>query len=261
MSLYNQPGEVCMRIIIRDGKEMLSTRARDLYARKNNTDRIVFYEGFLLSDNIVHYLPIIPVGNAAWIEVDIDKTDVGICWSKLLWQLFFLKRQRPGLKLTVTSFISDPLWFRMLFSLGFMPHRIKNENIKHLTLMEAKVLLYLLDGMSAKNVAEHICRDTKTVSSYKCKALRKMGLNNKADIYHLGALLHEPVKLFPTSQLTREEQRTLCYLLRYGCVSTIAQKLGKSIKTVSTQKRSLMKKLDITHDFALFFVRKGDMGR
>ena len=47
---------------------------------------------------------------------------------------------------------------------------------------EYKVMLMIARGSTAKEIAEELCLSLKTISTYRVRALHKMGLKNNAEL-------------------------------------------------------------------------------
>ena len=186
-----------------------------------------------------------------------DSNDENIHWPSLLWQMATLKAVRPDLAMRLTAPITSPSWFRLLAGLSISPGSdaitpgISMRASCRLTLMENRILLSLLDGAQVRHIAEQLNRDARTVSSHKRRAMRKVGLASNGELYTLGGLLYRRPHCQKRDELSVAEKRVLSCLLYRGTMTEAARWLHRSIKTVSVQKRAIMKKLGTPHEVAL----------
>ncbi|WP_426505067.1 LuxR C-terminal-related transcriptional regulator [Serratia proteamaculans] len=124
-----------------------------------------------------------------------------------------------------------------------------------LTPNERIIMQALLSGQELTAIAWKLHRDIRTISSHKQRAMARLALTSNAMLYALGALLSPPL---PTEIAARRkllaprEQQVLNALLNGNCVTDIARQQGRSIKTVSYQKRQLMQKLGLKSEVGLF---------
>jgi DNA-binding CsgD family transcriptional regulator len=184
--------------------------------------------------------------------------DEYIHWTLLLWQLVELKSHRPDLVLVLKVPMVSAPWFRLLSSLGISTEdepEVGRPPALRLTLMESRVLLLLLAGSHVQDIAAQLQRDTRTISSHKQKAMSKVGLLNNGELYELGAQLYKTCKVRVAQVLAPAEQQMLACLFVNGSVTTTAKMLHKSVKTVSAQKRNIMRKLGVPHEVALYALR------
>lgn len=187
--------------------------------------------------------------------------DENIYWPTLLWQLVTLRAGRPDLRLVLKTPITSPLWLRLLAALDVASGDDEEvddallRQVRQLTPMESRILLTLLSGAHVRPIADKLRRDTRTISSHKRRAMEKVGLANNGELYALGALLYGKQSHHQQDELSHSEQRVLTCLLGNGSVTTTARLLHKSVKTVSTQKRTIMKKLGVAHEVALYALR------
>ncbi|MGE6471652.1 LuxR C-terminal-related transcriptional regulator [Serratia proteamaculans] len=124
-----------------------------------------------------------------------------------------------------------------------------------LTPRETQILQALINGMDLSAIAWKLSRNIRTVSSHKQRAMRKLRLNSNAELHALGSLLSPPLPEEIAARLRllppREEQ-VLDAILNGYSVTDIAHQQGRSVKTISYQKRQLMQKLGITNEVELF---------
>ncbi|QGH64278.1 hypothetical protein GHV41_07020 [Serratia proteamaculans] len=85
--------------------------------------------------------------------------------------------------------------------------------------------------------------------------MQKMEMCHNGELYSLGALLYGCHHTLTPVALTPQEQRVLGSLWCHGSVTETAKQLRKSVKTVSAQKRSIMNKLGVANEVALFALR------
>ncbi|WP_413501694.1 LuxR C-terminal-related transcriptional regulator [Serratia proteamaculans] len=124
-----------------------------------------------------------------------------------------------------------------------------------LTPNERIIMQALLCGQDLTAIAWKLKRDMRTISSHKQRAMGKLALTSNAMLYALAALLSPPLPTSITEQrqlLTLREQQVLNALLDGHGVTGIAHLQGRSVKTVSFQKRLLMQKLGVTNEVELF---------
>ncbi|CAI1532307.1 Putative transcription factor YjjQ [Serratia quinivorans] len=124
-----------------------------------------------------------------------------------------------------------------------------------LTPNERIIMQALLGGQDLTTIAWCLKRDMRTISSHKQRAMGKLALTSNAMLYALAALLSPPLPENITERrqlLTLREQQVLNALLDGHGVTNIAHLRGRSVKTVSFQKRLLMQKLGITNEVELF---------
>ncbi|WP_413502022.1 helix-turn-helix transcriptional regulator [Serratia proteamaculans] len=124
-----------------------------------------------------------------------------------------------------------------------------------LTANERIIMQALLSGQALTTIAWRLKRDIRTVSNQKQAAMARLSLTSNAMLYALGALLGPPLSADITVRrqlLAPREQLVLNALLTGLSVTDIAYQQGRSVKTVSYQKRRLMEKLGLNNDVALF---------
>lgn len=172
--------------------------------------------------------------------------------TTLLWFLFLTAREYPHLFIRVDDVRADKHLQSLLTALDIIPSGVRDvRGSPRLTGSEARVLLMLLSGLTVKQVSELLRRDTRTISTHKLCAMRKVGLRHNGELFRLGARLlgHQTVR---NPSLTEEDARMMCALVRVGHVSRAAALLGVHIRTVSYRRRVIMKKIGVTNDVALY---------
>ncbi|CAI1627279.1 helix-turn-helix transcriptional regulator [Serratia proteamaculans] len=124
-----------------------------------------------------------------------------------------------------------------------------------LTANERIIMQALLSGQALTTIAWRLKRDIRTVSNQKQAAMTRLSLTSNAMLYALGSLLGPPLSTDITVRrqlLAPREQLVLKALLKGLSVTDIAYQQGRSVKTISYQKRRLMQKLGLNNDVALF---------
>lgn len=124
-----------------------------------------------------------------------------------------------------------------------------------LTPSERIIMQALLRGQDLTTIAWKMHRDMRTTSSHKQRAMSKLMLTSNAMLYALGALLGPPLSPEIVARrplLSLREQQVLNALLDGHAVTDIARLRGRSVKTISFQKRLLMQKLRVTNEVELF---------
>lgn len=124
-----------------------------------------------------------------------------------------------------------------------------------LTPNERIIMQALLSGQELTAIAGKLHRNIRTVSSHKQRAMARLALTSNAMLYALGALLNPPLPASIAARrllLPPREQQVLNALLRGHSVTDIAHQQGRSVKTVSFQKRQLMQKLGLNSEVELF---------
>lgn len=127
--------------------------------------------------------------------------------------------------------------------------------LARLTPTERHIVQALLSGQDLTAIAWKLQRNIRTISSHKQRAMGKLGLTSNAMLYALGALLNPPLSVDITARrqlLAPREQQVLNALLNGHSVSDIAFQQGRSVKTVSFQKRHLMQRLGLHSEVELF---------
>jgi DNA-binding NarL/FixJ family response regulator len=128
---------------------------------------------------------------------------------------------------------------------------------EYLTPCEAQVMAGLLRGLRVSILARQLQRDIRTISAHKHHAMQKLGLSSNAELQTLGGLLLPPISTpLGGPPLTPAENRVLACLYRGWSLTHTARALQRSIKTVSAQKRQLMKKLGVDSEVALFALER-----
>jgi DNA-binding NarL/FixJ family response regulator len=124
-----------------------------------------------------------------------------------------------------------------------------------LTPQENIVMQALLGGQDLSAIAWRLARDIRTVSSHKQRAMRKLRLHSNAELYALASLLDPRLPADRHARLQRlshREWQVLDALLNGQGVTDIAHQQRRSVKTISIQKRQLMKKLEVASEIGLF---------
>jgi DNA-binding NarL/FixJ family response regulator len=200
----------------------------------------------------------LPFGQKIHIDIDDAMNNPDVILNTLL-QTHKIKSCRRDLSISMNiESSSDSM--RSLFSLfgaSLTPPSSINDRKILFSNMEAKVLIYLLKGLPQRSIASILQRSVKTVSSHKINLMRKIGISNNMELYDLGSkIINLSPKKDSLVELSNEERRVLDCFLQTGSVQKSALLLGKSIKTVSTQKMRAMDKLGAHHDIALFAMCK-----
>jgi len=133
----------------------------------------------------------------------------------------YLRRNFPALKIVVLTMLENPALLRRLSELGVIAVVHKSDDLGHIPL-----------------AVQHVSRGIEYMSPQVRVALESLRINagGRGDEVILSTRELEVVRLF-VSGLTIKE---------------ISEKLNRSIKTISTQKNTAMRKLGLDRDSELF---------
>lgn len=79
------------------------------------------------------------------------------------------------------KYVSAALAENILFTLGTDQEKMPHD---HLSDREYQALCMIASGRTVKNIAEELNLSEKTISTYRCRVLQKMGMKSNAEITH-----------------------------------------------------------------------------
>ncbi|KNC94824.1 hypothetical protein [Trabulsiella odontotermitis] len=197
-------------------------------------------------------LPDVPLRETHYVTGELSPDDAPGLITTLLWYLYLVRQAHPKLNIRVSDSRINDACQPLLSALGLQPAAdMAHDHSHYLTRCEARVLLLLLGGLSVTQVSELLCRDIRTVSTQKVRAIAKAGLEHNGDLHLLGAQLYgrSPVRRPP---LSLDDYAMISVIALTGHVSHTAVLLGMPERTVSRRKQVIMKKLGVEHDVALY---------
>jgi len=139
----------------------------------------------------------------------------------------YLRRNFPDVRIVVLTMLENPALLRRLSELGVIAVVHKSDDLSHIAL-----------------AVQHVARGIEYMSPQVRVALESLRLysGDKGDEVMLSKRELEVVRLFVSGMTIKE----------------ISEKLNRSIKTISTQKNTAMRKLGLDRDSELFQYAQGN---